>query len=199
MMEFSTSTFSSAPTEDSDPNSQSAASSVFPPFPKSDGAYLLSRGNWASLPKNGGHIVLRKVESASELRLPTNIIAVLEEAVAKLEETKGKGERKVPYLEFEGKDPRPKSNEQTIIVLFIGPTPSDTPAVELAAAETMPDGRRRVELLGDSPTRIRFGEQRLAAFIRQIAPGSILLTTTSPLAPGPYVFKADVGYELTQE
>jgi hypothetical protein len=199
MMEFSTSTFSSAPTEASDPNSQSAANSVFPPFPKSAGAYLLNHGSWTPLPKNGGHIVLKKVESASELRLPTNIVAVLEEAVAKLEETKGKGERKVPYLEFEGKDPRPKSNEQTIIVLFIGPTPSDTPAVELAAAETMPDGRRRVELLGDSPTRIRFGEQRLAAFIRQIAPGSILLTTTSPLAPGPYVFKADVGYELTQE
>jgi hypothetical protein len=145
--------------------------------------------------------VVETVRSASELRLPTNVIEFMEEAAAQLAKArgKGKGEGKVPYLEFDGKDPRPKSNGPAIILLFIGPAPADTPVVELAAAETLQDGRRRVEIMGNSPTKIRFGEQRLAAYVRQVAPTAILLTTTSALAPGPYVFNADVGYELMQE
>ena len=200
-IEFPAGAFLSAPTESSEPNSPPANGSVFPPFPKNGGAYLLSRGSWAPLPKNGGHVVIETVNSASDLRLPTNIMGVLEAGLAQLAKSKGKGkvEGKVPYLEFDGKDPRPKSNGPAIILLFIGPASPDTPPVELAPAETLLDGRRRVEILGNSPAKIRFGEQRLAAYIRQVAPDSVLLTTTSALAPGPYVFNADVGYELTQE
>ena len=201
VMEFPAGAFLSVPTESSEPNSPPADGSVFLPFPKSGGAYLLNRGSWAPLPKNGGHVVVETVRSASELRLPTNVIEFMEEAAAQLAKArgKGKGEGKVPYLEFDGKDPRPKSNGPAIILLFIGPAPADTPVVELAAAETLQDGRRRVEIMGNSPTKIRFGEQRLAAYVRQVAPTAILLTTTSALAPGPYVFNADVGYELMQE
>jgi hypothetical protein len=196
-IEFPTGTFLSAPTESSEPNSPPADGSVFPPFPKNGGAYLLSRGAWASMPKNAGRIVLEKVKSSSELRLPINVAEIDMEEEGGPARTEHKG--KVPYLEFDGKVPRPKSNGPAIIVLFIGPAPADIPPVELAPAETLPDGRRRVELMGDAPTMIRFGEQRLAAYVRQIAPNAMLFTTTSPLPPGPYVFKADAGYELTQE
>ena len=63
----------------------------------------------------------------------------------------------------------------------------------------MKDGRRRVFILGGAPDAIRFGETRVAAYVRQVSEGKILLTTTSPVEPGPYVFNADTGYELTCE
>ena len=197
LVEFPMGTFLSAPTESPEPNSPPADGSVFPPFPKKGGAYLLNRGVWASMPRNGGRIVLEKVESSLGLKLPINVAEIDMEEEGGPAMTGHKG--KVPYLEFDGKDPRPRSNAPVIIVLFIGPEPSDTPPVELAPAQTLPDGRRRVELMGDAPTMIRFGEQRPAAYVRQVAPNAILFTTTSPLPPGPYVFKADVGYELTLE
>ena len=201
LMEFSAGAFLSVPSEDSEPNSPPANGSVFPPFPKSGGAYLLNRGSWAALPKNGGHVVVETVHSASELRLPTNIIAVVEAGVNELAKKGGKGnvEAKVPYLEFDGKDPRPKFNGPAMVLLFIGPAPTGVPPVELAPAETLPDGRRRIEIMGDSPTKTRLGDQRLAGYVRPVAPDAILLTSTSGLAPGPYVFNADVGYELIQE
>ena len=86
-----------------------------------------------------------------------------------------------------------------MILLFVGPELSGAPPVELASAETLKDGRRRVTIIGGSSTKIRFGEQRLAAYVREVASGSILLTTTVAPAPGSYVFNADAGYELVQE
>jgi hypothetical protein len=61
------------------------------------------------------------------------------------------------------------------------------------------EGQRRVEIEDIPPTPIRFVGQPLAAYVRKIGPGLILFTATSPLAPGPYAFNADDGYELNQE
>jgi hypothetical protein len=199
-MEFSAETFLSATTESSDPKSPSADGSVFPAFPKSSGAYLLSRGSWMPLPRNGGHVVTETIHASSEPRLPASLFSAVEDGVGELAKVagKGRGDRKVSYLEFDGKDPRPESNGPAVVLLFVGPMSSDTPAVEMAPAERLPDGRRRVEIRGGLSARIRFGEQRLAAYVRQVAPGATMLTTTSAISAGPYVFNAGAGYELTQ-
>jgi hypothetical protein len=200
-IEFPAGTFLSTPTEGPEPDSPPANGSVFPSFPKVAGAYLLGQGGWAPLPRNGGHVVVETARADSGFRLPTNVIGAVEEGVEQLTKGRGKGKEngKRSYLEFDGKEARPKSSGPAMILLFIGPVPSETPPVELAPAEPMPDGRRRVALIGGSPAKVRFSGQRLAAYVRQVAPDSILLTTTSTLAPGPYVFNADAGYELTQE
>jgi hypothetical protein len=52
-------------------------------------------------------------------------------------------------------------------------------------------------IMNSSTDVIRFGETRVAAYVREFAPGVVMLTTTSALEPGPYVFRADTGYELT--
>jgi len=184
-MVFPTGVFLSAPTENPDPGSPAADGSVFPAFPRKAGAYLLTPGGWSPLPTNQGHVVVETVSEAAKQATPRNI-------------AKEKDKSKVSYLQFDGKDPRPESGAPAIIILFVGPEPSGSPLVELAPAETIKDGQRRVEIAGDSPAKILFGERRLAAYVRQVASGSILLTTTSAPAPGPYVFRADVGYELTQ-
>jgi hypothetical protein len=196
-MEFSAGAFLSVPSESSEPNSPPADGSVFPAFPKTGGAYLFSQGSWMPLPRNGGHVVTETIRVPADLEIPTNIIDALSEGADQLAREKGK--IKVSYLEFDGKDPRPASSGPAMILLFIGPPPSGTPPVELAAATTLKEGHRHVEIVGGSPTKIRLGRQRLPAYVRQVAPDAILLTTTSALAPGPYVFNADAGYELMLE
>jgi hypothetical protein len=140
--------------------------------------------------------VVETVRPSSELELPTNIVGIVTAGINQI--TREKEKKKVPYLEFDGKDPRPESNGQAIVILFVGTAPTGTPPVELAPAETLKDGQRRLEILGGTPGEIRFGAQRVAGFPRQAGPGYILFTTTSALEPGPYVFNADMGYELTQ-
>jgi hypothetical protein len=61
------------------------------------------------------------------------------------------------------------------------------------------DGIRRVEVGGGSTTKIRFGDQRVAAYVRRVGPGVVLLTTTSAPTPGAYAVNADGGYEFTQQ
>jgi hypothetical protein len=115
------------------------------------------------------------------------------------EMAKQKEKRKVPYLEFSGTDPRPESSGQAVVVLFVGAPPHGMPALELARAESTKDGKRRVEVMGGPGVKPRFGYSRLPAYVRQVAPGFIMLTTTSALEPGPYVLNADQGYELIQD
>ena len=81
----------------------------------------------------------------------------------------------------------------------MGAEPSHTPPLELAPAETTKEGQRRLQIDNGPLTEIRFGERKLAAYVRRAAPGCLLLTSTGPLAPGPYAFNADTGYELTQQ
>jgi hypothetical protein len=197
VLEFPTSAFLSAPVENPGANLSSDGAPVFPPFPKATGAYLLSEGGWLALPPNLGHVVVETISPKSELQVPSNLADALTMGVEHL--MKDKDSRKVPFLEFAGKDPRPKSSGQAVTILFVGPQPSSAPPVELAAEETKKDGTRTVEVLDGSPDAIRFGEQRMAAYVRQVAPGYTVLTTTSTLAPGPYAFNADRGYELNQE
>jgi hypothetical protein len=196
-MEFSAGTFLSAPTESSEPNSPPADGSVFPSFPKNGGAYLLSRGSWAPLSRNNGHVVVETVRLPESFEIPPNVVEALSEGIAQPAWENGK--LKITYLQFDGKDPRPASNAPAMVLLFVDPTSSDSSQVELAPAETLKDGQRRVVIVSGSPTKIRFGKRRLAAYVRHVAPGFTLLTTTSALPPGPYVFNADAGYELIQE
>jgi hypothetical protein len=196
-LEFPATAFLSATTESAEADSPPADGTVFPAFPKEAGAYMLARGAWSPMPKNLGHVATETVSPKSELKLPPNLIGAVNAGLGEL--TKDKEKKKVTYLEFDGKDPRPVSSGQAIVILFVGPEPSGKPAVELAPCEVQKDGQRRVELPGNSTTEIRFGDQRLASFVRRPSTGYILFTTTGVLAPGPYAFNADGGYELTQE
>jgi hypothetical protein len=150
------------------------------------------------MPRNQGRVVVEKIRTkGDDLQLPTNLIGAVDEALSTLSNMKEK--QKVTYLEFDGKDPRPESVAQALVILFVGAAPSEKPPVELAPAETTKDGQRRVVIRNGPADEIRFGDHRMAAYIRSAAPGYLLFTTTSALAPGPYVFNADGGYELTQE
>jgi hypothetical protein len=168
---------------------------VFPEFPKEPGAYLLARGAWSRLPTNLGHVVVETEGPTSEFELPTNLSAAVEKGLDEIARQK----RKIPYLEFPGTDPRPESSGLAIVVLYVGAPSSWAPALELARGESTKDGKRRVKVIGGPEVRPRFGDNRLSAYVRQVAPGCIMLTTTSALEPGPYVLNADRGYELTQE
>jgi hypothetical protein len=196
-LEFPAAAFLSAVTEGAEEGSPPADGSVYPAFPKAPGAYLLSKGAWAPMPRNGAHVATETETDKSQLQLPPNIIGAVNAGLAEF--TKQKEKRKVTYLEFPGKDPLPSSGGQAIVILFVGPEPHGRPAVELAPTELQKDGQRRIELTGKSETQIRFGEQGLAAYVRRPAPGYLLFTTTGALAPGDYAFNADGGYELAQE
>lgn len=193
--EFPADAFLSAPTESEDEGAPPANGSVFPEFPKDPGAYLLARGTWSRLPTNLGHVVVENEAPTSEFQLPTNLTAAVEKGLDEIARQK----RKIPYLKFPGTDPRPESIGLAIVVLYVGAPPSWAPALELARGESTKDGKRRVKVTDGPEVRPRFGDNRLSAYVRQIAPGFIMLTTTSALEPGPYVLNADRGYELTQE
>jgi len=192
-MEFPVGAFLAAQTEGAEPDSPPANGSVFPAFPKASGAYALVAGEWKPLPHNNGRVVVETNHPMSGEELTEGPIGLVSLGVRRLTE---KGE-KLTFLDFDGKDARPELRESAVVLLFVGAELTATPQVELAPVEAMKDGRRRIEILGGPAGAIRFGEQRAAAYVRRAGPGSVLLTTTSALAPGPYAFNADVAYELT--
>jgi hypothetical protein len=194
---FPAAAFLSAPSESVESDAPPASGSVFPAFPKAAGAYLLARGEWSALPTNMGRVVVETEGPTSGFQLPTSLSAAVEKGLDEM--AKQKEKRKVPYLEFSGTDPRPESSGQAVVVLFVGAPPHGMPALELARAESTKDGKRRVEVMGGPGVKPRFGYSRLPAYVRQVAPGFIMLTTTSALEPGPYVLNADQGYELIQD
>jgi hypothetical protein len=71
--------------------------------------------------------------------------------------------------------------------------------VELAPCEPMKDGGRRVKVAKGEQGMIRLGDAAMAAFVRQVAPRCVALTTTAAPEAGPYAFNADTGYELKVE
>jgi hypothetical protein len=194
--EFPVGAFLAAPMEGSDSKTPAPGRPELASFPKADGAYLLSHGAWVPLPRNNSHVVVETVREKSEPELPTNIVSAVAMGLGEI--AKESDKKKISYLEFDGKESRPESSGPAV-VLLVGPEPPGRPPVELAAAETVKDGLRRVEIADSSPTKIRFGEQRLAAYVRRVGPGFILLTTTSAPAAGIYAVNADGGYEFTQE
>jgi hypothetical protein len=197
-MEFPTGIFLSATTEGAEPNSPPANGSVFPEFPTAPGAYLLAHGSWAAMPKNNGHVVVETIRPSSDINLPGSIVGAVTEGINQL--AKLKDRIKVNYLEFDGKETRPESSGQTMVILFVGSTPSGKPPFELAPTETQKkDGVRRIEVSTAPGAEIRLGEQRLAAYVRSAGAGYTLFTTTSAIAAGTYAFNADAAYELTQE
>ena len=197
-MEFPAAAFLSAPTEGIEPNSPPANGSVFPAFPKEAGAYLLTKAGWSAMPRNQGHVVIEMVRTkGGDLQLPTNILGAVDEAISTLSNINEK--QKFTYLQFDGKDPRPESSGQALVILFVGSEPAAIPPVELAPAVTTKEGQRRTEIRNGPTSEIRFGERRMAGYVRRASPGYLLFTSTSPLSAGPYAFIADTGYELTQQ
>ena len=196
-LEFPAAAFLSAPTELDEPGSPPADGSVFPAFPKAAGAYLLGKAGWLPMPRNQGHVVAETITLKTEKKAPPTLLGAVNAGLD--EALKSKDKAKVTYLEFDGKDVPPVSSGQSVVVLYVGPEPSGEPAVELAPTEVQSDGQRWLEITERQDKGIRFGERRMAAFVRRPAPGYILLTTTGTLAPGSYAFRADQGYELTQE
>ncbi len=199
-LEFPAAAFLSATTEAADADSPAADGSVFPAFPKEPGAYVFSKGAWAAMPRNQGHVATEKESDKSGFQLPPSIIGAVNAGLAGF--TKEKEKKMITYLEFPGKDPLPSSSGQALVILFAGQEPLGkhrSPWIELAPTELQKDGQRRIEVAGKPDSEIQFGEQSVAAFVRRPAPGYYLLTTTGALAPGTYAFNADGGYELTQE
>ncbi len=201
-LEFPADVFLSVPTESAEPNS--SGESGLPALPKADGAYLLGNGGWLSLPANHGHVVAEpapKADEDEEAAATMRELKGIAGSEVSEESSKGKDKEKktIPYLEFDGKDSRPVAHGPGIVLLYVGPEPADKPAMELAAAQTLTDGRRRIKLKGSIPAAIRFGDQRVAAYVRQVAPRSFLLTTTSAVPLGSYVLNAGAGYELIRE
>ena len=181
----------SAPTE----------ASGLPALPKNDGAYLLSNGSWETLPANHGHVVTEPAPDASEEEVSAMSMQALkggggEEPVPN---SKRKDKEMVSYFEFDGKVPQPVARESAIVLLFVGPESTGEPAIELAPAKILADGRRRIKITGHSPTAIRLGDQRMAAYVRPVAPNAVLLTTTSATPSGTYVINAGAGYELLRK
>jgi hypothetical protein len=191
-MEFPVDAFLAAPLEGAEPDSPPAEGSVLPAFPRSPGAYLLGAGAWRPLPRNNGRVVVETIHPMTGEESSGGALGFLASGVRRLAQ---KGE-KIPYLEFDGKVARPESGGSPVVLLFVGPAPARTPAIELAPVETLKDGRRGIAIIGGSPAAIQFGEQRVAAYVRQAGPGAVLLTTTSALPAGSYALNADVGYEL---
>lgn len=69
--------------------------------------------------------------------------------------------------------------------------------MEVAAVEKVKDGRRRIEVEGRPNAGVRFGEQRVAAYVRPAGGGAVLFTPTAPLPPGSYALNALAGYEFS--
>jgi hypothetical protein len=194
---FPVSVFMSAPSESPGSGGPAANGAAFPRFPGAAGAYLLSEGTWVPLPRNGGHVATEELkEKEGDLRLPTNIVSAVDEALNHL--TAKKEKRKVSFLEFDGKEPRPASSTPYMVILFAGELPKANPQLELAATEVTKEGQRRIEVHEGHGSGFRFDADPVAAFVRGAGPGYLLFTTTSPLDPGSYAFNADGGYEVNQ-
>ena len=192
-IDYPADSFLAAPTEGS-----------LPPLPKNDGAYLLSNGSWEALPANHGHVVTEPAPDATEDEMAAMTIRALKGIGGETEpvlnsKRKDKDKEMVSYLEFDGKDRRPAAHGPAMVLLFVGPELAGEPAIELAPATLLKDGRRRIKIAGNAPTTIRLGDQRVAAYVRPIASKAILLTTTSVPPAGSYIFNAGAGYELIRE
>jgi hypothetical protein len=196
-IDFPIAAFLAAPSENPEPGSRAPGYSMLPPFPRKSGAYVLIRDGWSALPKNNGHVVTETLKEKSDIELPSNLVDAVEKGMNQL--LKSKNKAKVSYLEFDGKDPVPEASSGAIVLLLVEADLPGKMRIELAPTETVKDGHRRLEILGEAPARVRFSELGLPSYAREAAPGIILVTTTSAPAPGAYALNADGGYELLQE
>jgi hypothetical protein len=181
----------------------STETSGLPALPKTDGAYLLSNGSWEMLPANNGHVVTEPVPDPTEDEMAALTLQALrapgggEDYVPN---SKRKIKEMVSYFEFDGKTPAPAAQGAAIVLLFVGPESTGEPAIELAPTKILANGHRRIKLGEIAPTTVRLGDQRVAAYVRSIAPNAMLLTTTtSEIPPGNYIVNAGVGYELLRK
>jgi hypothetical protein len=166
-------------------------SGVLPDFPKAPGAYALIAGSWQPLPRNNGHVVVETKHVANDD--PDGSPLGLVSAGVKRITDKG---QKVPYLEFDGKEPRPECPSLPVVVLFNATEPNGDLSLELAPTTIGKEGRRRLQVVTGAAQSVHFGEQRVAAYVRRMGANSYLLTPTAVLPPGTYAVNADHGYEL---
>ena len=179
-----------------------AEASGLPAVPGKDGAYLLSNGSWEMLPANHGHVVTEPVPDATEDEMAALSLQALKGAGGGedvVPNSKRKIKDMVSYFEFDGKIPPPVAQGSALVLLIVGAEATGEPAIELAPAKLLADGRRRIKLPVIAPTSVRLGDQRLAAYVRPIAPNAVLLTTTSEIPPGNYIVNAGAGYELLRK
>ncbi len=182
----------SAPTE----------TSGLPALPKNDGAYLLSNDSWEMLPANNGHVVTEPVPDATEDEMAALTLQALREPGGGTDpvlNSKRKIKDMVSYFEFDGKNPAPVAQKPAVVLLFVGPESTNEPAIELAPAKTLENGKRRIKLPEIAPKTVRLGDQRVAAYVRPITPNAVLLTTTSDIPPGTYIVNAGAGFELLRK
>jgi hypothetical protein len=176
--------------------------SGLPALPKNDGAYLLSDGSWEMLPANNGHVVTEPVPDATDDEMAALTLQALRQPGVgedPVPNSKRKIKDMVSYFEFDGKTPPTVAQGSALVVVFVGPESTGEPAIELAPAKVLPDGRRRIKLPEIAPKAVRLGNQRMAAYVRSIASNAVLLTTTSGIPPGTYIVNAGVGYELLRK
>jgi hypothetical protein len=195
-MDFPCRDFAAARVEPASPGSPPGPS-PYPPFPTEDGAYALHKGAWERLPKNLGRLVEETERPSSNLHLTLNVLDAVGQGMSLVSREKEK--QKTTYLEFTGKDPQPSATGPAITVIYVGVLPAGNPMVELAPCEPMKDGGRRVKVAKGEQGMIRLGDAAMAAFVRQVAPRCVALTTTAAPEAGPYAFNADTGYELKVE
>ncbi|HEY1793502.1 MAG TPA: hypothetical protein VGG34_11340 [Opitutaceae bacterium] len=196
-IEFPLAAFLAAPTEAADARGDEAYEAVFPRFPEKKGAYVLAGREWKPLPENGGHVVIETVKPDSDLRMPVNLESALEGIQGAFE--RRKKSQKVPFLEFDGKEPRPEVGGPAIVLLYVGSKLEGKPPMELGQADVTKSGQRRLPVLHGPEGKLEYGNDRLPAFVRTAGQGRMLLTTTAMPSPGPYVLIAGTGYELVQD
>jgi hypothetical protein len=196
-IEFAASVFLSAPTETPGPDVQAAVGAQFPPLPFAEGAYLLSRGAWVALPKNNGHVVVVETKADAGDEAPSNIADAVAIGIQHL--VKKREVIKTPYLRFDGKEPTPVSASPAMVICVVGTTLAGNVPAELAPTEVLKEGDRSVEIVLGPGAKVAIGDQREAAYVRRVDPSHVLLTTTAPLAPGPYALNAGGTYEVRQD
>jgi hypothetical protein len=191
-MNFPADLLLSAPTE----------TSGLPALPTKDGAYLLSNGSWEMLPSNNGHVVTEPVPDATDDEMAALMLQALRQPGGgkdPVPNSKRKIKDMVSYFEFDGKTPPPVARGAPLVLVFVGPESTGEPAIELAPARILADGKRRIKLSEIAPKTVRLGDQRAAAYVRPVAPDVLLLTTTSAIPPGNYIVNAGAGYELLRK
>jgi hypothetical protein len=178
-------------------NAQTAASNL-PPYPKNDGAYVLTEGRWTPLARNERRAMQNTAKTV------TSLLGALERwGNASLGQRAEISANVVLAVTFESSAAVPTIRGKDLVMLYVGslsPLGADKvaqypelrayPIMEIAAVDVLANGIRQVPLVTIVPGVTGFGARRITAIIEQPATGITLLRSTAPLAPGRYALSA---------